>query len=197
MCCLHIWFGNACCNVPFDCLSLVKCCLPAAASSPCQSSTMSRDEGVYTHSSKLCASETHVTVIGLFTIVIKFSQSETNAWNSGHVDLWSTVSKGLFCEAGWVWKVNQAVTLILKYFPLPERFNNLFLSKCLDAEVSQCCYVKRNIILLGYAAGCRVANFYEGLSAAIFGTLLFCVLFPLGVFLISSVDHYTVIAGID
>lgn len=86
VCCVHIWFASACCNVPFDGLSLIQYYCPAAASSPCQSSTMWRDEGVYTHSSKLCALETHVTLIGLFTIVIKFSHSETNVWNSGHVD---------------------------------------------------------------------------------------------------------------
>lgn len=79
--CVHIWFASICCNVPFNGLPFIQYAvllLPALLVS--LSSTMWRDEGVYTHSSKLCASETHVTLIGLFTIVIKFFQSETNVW---------------------------------------------------------------------------------------------------------------------
>lgn len=57
--------------------------LVAVANNPRQKlSTVAREGwGFYTHSTQTLLPQKHVTVIGLFTIVIKFSLHEASIWN--------------------------------------------------------------------------------------------------------------------
>lgn len=104
-----------------------------------------------------------MSLIGLFTIVIKISRSEDNVRNSGRVDREPPSFQDLFFEAAWVLSVDthHAAMLILKYFlqPVSEWFNVLFqhkyaLPRCLG--VTERSAVARRVILS--FLGCKIRH---------------------------------------
>lgn len=132
---------------------------------------------VLTHSTKLCISETRVSLIGLFIIVIKFHCSVDNVWISGHADYDSGSP-----QIVWKWGCSYRIaTLVLTYFlPACSRDDLMFCSctniQCLNAVVSpQGAPLHKesvNISELWHLHQC-VASFKDGFVSSRFGFLLF------------------------